>query len=279
MEEEDITPASPASDQTPHQSPNHGFNHAMLGACHFCGSEEVVDTNCRYWPPRCPALMCYADGCERPDICFCMRPDDTPRSPPHALAAEHTKRALAPSLASASQSQHATGDGPLLHPSSQQTSEAESPGAPMGAGHAMGGHYPDYTSDQPDGNADVNTGPAAADNDSRLAAPATTEHQISREPLWRFFCQHCGQEGCPSICQFSPPRCPISICPRGCPPSPPVCLCHRPPPGWYNSLEVQTEEEITEGEVVLGEPNPQHTDTADQAEPSSDQTEPHPSRT
>ena len=46
MEEEDITPVSPASDQTPPQSPNQGFSHDMLGACHFCGSEEVLDTNC-----------------------------------------------------------------------------------------------------------------------------------------------------------------------------------------------------------------------------------------
>ena len=102
MEEADSIPASPATDQTPPQSPNQGFSHDMLGACHFCGSEEVVDTNCVHWPPRCPALMCYAPGCQRPDTCYCSIPDDTPWPQPHALAAESTKRALAPSLASAS---------------------------------------------------------------------------------------------------------------------------------------------------------------------------------
>ena len=84
MEEEDPIPASPATDQTPPQSPPPGPS-ITLGPCRLCGNEEVVDSTCVHQPPRCPALLCYAANCPRLDTCECPVAATTPppRPPTH----------------------------------------------------------------------------------------------------------------------------------------------------------------------------------------------------
>ena len=116
MEEEDVTPAPPTTDQTSPQSPDqtppqtpypYGHNPANLGPCRACGSEFVADYACVHWPPRCPAQLCYADDCTLHDTCYCSVAATTPGLLPPTHGEEmgtlsyhtgRTKRALAPSL-------------------------------------------------------------------------------------------------------------------------------------------------------------------------------------
>ena len=84
MEEADSIPASPATDQTPPQSPP-PLPSITLPACRFCGNEEVADSLCVHWPPRCSALLCYAAGCPGEEMCYCPGSGKTPlpQTPPH----------------------------------------------------------------------------------------------------------------------------------------------------------------------------------------------------
>ena len=84
MEEADSIPASPATDQTPPQSPPR-LPSITLPACRFCGNEEVADSLCVHWPPRCSALLCYAAGCPGEETCYCPGSGSTPQlqTPPH----------------------------------------------------------------------------------------------------------------------------------------------------------------------------------------------------
>ena len=96
MEEEDIVPASPASHQTPPQSPipaspasDQTPPHSppplpsiTLPACRFCGNEEAADSLCVHWPPRCSALLCYGADCPREETCYCPGSGNTPPPQP-----------------------------------------------------------------------------------------------------------------------------------------------------------------------------------------------------